>query len=112
MTTVTVTMTPEQAAALRKGHDTDARRYSRMTRAALVVTYRTALRARAREILFGGPGTKSEYATAILDLRYPRERLHEAIHVLHHKPGENWSACQWCHPHGGVRCECDLRGAA
>lgn len=91
-----MTMTRDQAAALRGAWDADARLLSRKPRHELAAIHRSELAARGGQILTGGPVSKSELLTAILNLRFPPERQHEAIHTLHHQPGENWSACQWC----------------
>lgn len=101
-------MTRDEAAALHAGWDTYLAALSRFRRNELAATYRVALFNRGQEILYGGPATKDELISALLLLRYPAAQQYEAIHVLWHKPGESWSACQHCHPHAGERCECEL----
>ena len=94
---MTATMTRDQASALRTAHDTDAKLLNSKTKAELVAIERSELAAAGRTRAYGGPVTRQEYLSAILNLRYPITRLNEAIHVLHHQPGiVGSSACQWC----------------
>lgn len=94
---MTSTMTREQAQSLRTGHDTDARLLSRKPKYELVAIERSEMAAAGRERIFGGM-SKDELVASILDLRgFGIARLNEAIHVLHHQPGEIGStACEWC----------------
>ena len=94
--TATATMTPEQARQFRAARDYDARTLDRTSKTALAGLYRTTLRRHGIESVYGGPASKDELAAAILDLRYPLERLNLASHVLFHQPGEDWSACEHC----------------
>jgi hypothetical protein len=87
----TVTMTTEQATALRKGHDAEAVRLSRMSRHELVTIYQSES---------GGGYTlhcsKDELISSVLALRgFGIERLNEAIHVLHHTDAV-WPDCPFC----------------
>lgn len=87
----TTTLTIDEARALRASHDADAKLLSRQTKAQL-----KAIRYHRGLIHIYGEMSKDELISSILDARYPLERMHEAIHVLHHRPGEPWSACEWC----------------
>jgi hypothetical protein len=93
---MTSTMTRDEAQALRTAHDTDARLLSRKPKYELVAIERSELAAAGRERIFGGM-SKDELVASILALRgFGIERMNEATHVLHHQPGEKWSACGWC----------------
>jgi hypothetical protein len=106
-------MDREHAAALIAAHDTDVRLLSRKPKYELVAIEAMELRAAGMERLFGGPVSKDEFLSSILDLRFPRERQDEARHVLHHTPGEVGStACQFCvcqvtWVDGGFLIQCD-----
>lgn len=96
-------MTPEEAKALTGGHSAEVRRLSRMTLAQL----KQESAAAGREWILGGPVRKDEFVREIAYARYPVAKLNQASHVLYHKPGEAWTSCEWCHPHGGAGCECE-----
>jgi len=89
-------MTRDEAAALRAAAGADVSALARKTRHELVVIERSEAAAHNIEHLFGGPSTKDELIRAICEFRYPTDRQNEATHVLHHNPGERWSACEWC----------------
>lgn len=96
MTVKTSDMSKDFADALRAARDSDVRALSRMTRHELVVLERAELAAAGFERLAGGPTSKQELISEIVNRRYPIARQNEAIHVLHHQPGEVWSACEFC----------------
>jgi len=111
MGTITL-MDREHAAALIAAHDADVRLLSRKPKYELVAIETMELRAAGMERLFGGPVSKDEFLSSILDLRFPRERQDEARHVLGHLPDEVWSACQFCvcqvqWVDGGFLVQCD-----
>lgn len=89
--TTAVTMTRDEAAEFRAGHDAMARDLWRKPKHKLLAILREE---------FGAEGTysKDEALAAILRRRgYGIVRLNEAVHVLHHHPGEVGStACAWC----------------
>lgn len=93
-------MSKDFAHALQAARDSDVRALSRMTRHELAALERSELAAIGREHIFGGPVTKDELLSAIVNMRYPIARQNEAIHVLHHdpQPGQvgTWSACKFC----------------
>lgn len=96
MTDTPELMTVEQAAAFRAAYAADLAVLNRKTKAELVAIERSELAARNRERIYGGPVTKAEYLSSILEMRWPVARSNEASHVLNHGPGETWSGCQWC----------------
>jgi hypothetical protein len=101
-------MTETEARELSKAHGEYARGAWRMTKAALASLYRAEISAQGTHLLYGGPGSKDELASAVVALRFPAAALNEAIHVLHHQDSDGWSACEHCHPHGGTGCDCKL----
>jgi hypothetical protein len=88
--------TTESASAYRKAHDARVRALSRMTVAELRRTEQAHLTAQGLTRILGGPGSKDEVLRAIIDAEFPADLMNEASHVLYHKPGENWSACEHC----------------
>jgi hypothetical protein len=112
-TTGTQLMTEPQARIFREAYAAAVKRYSRMTIAQLKAERTAALADQGIESLYGGPGSKDEFVSAVLNLRgYTVARLNDTTHVLYHGPGESWSACDWCHPHQGAPCECSRRAEA
>lgn len=120
-------MTEAEAREFRAAHDADASRLSRTSTHELR-QIAAGLRAGLGWERVYGESSKDELISEILGYRYPLATLNETTHVLYHKPGETWSACERCHPHQGstypteaqIRnaitdfetCECPLRGAA
>ena len=78
-------MSELQARTIREARDGYVQSLSRKTKAAL-----------GREILFGGPASKTELITALVELRYPLAKLNEAIHVLYHSAEFPNDACEHC----------------
>jgi hypothetical protein len=93
-----ITMTNDEALAFMTARDREARELYRMTKADLAAIYQGELAARGLTLLCGGPASRGELGNDILTLRYPTATLNLAIHVVHHKPGEHWSACEHCNP--------------
>lgn len=91
-------MNETEARSLRTGHDAYVRRLDRMTKAAIAAEYRSEMRAAGRVSLFGGPVSKEEFLRALVELRYPLEKLNEAIHVIGHDV--TWPDCPWCQAAG------------
>jgi hypothetical protein len=113
MDTTTGPMTEPQARIFREAYAAAVKRYSRMTVMDLRDEYTAALADAGIEHVYGGPGLKDELISAVLDRRgYTIVKLNYSTHVLHHGPGECWTACDWCHPHQGERCECSRRADA
>ena len=83
-------MTANEARQYRADRADCARAHTRQTKAKLEQI------ARNRGSLFFGKPSKDELVTLLVNARYPLEQENEAIHVLHHKPGEAWSACEHC----------------
>lgn len=89
-------MTETEARNIRTQHDAMAKTLTRASKANLKRDYDTIQRAFGFETVHGGPASKDELIGAILDISFPRAAMDEASHVLYHKPGENWSACEHC----------------
>ena len=89
-------MTPDEAHAYRAAHDAEVKALAKMTRAQLATLETAGLRDAGQVRIMGGPASKDELIRAIIDRKYPREQMNLASHVLYHKPGERWSACQIC----------------
>jgi hypothetical protein len=87
--------TEDQALMFRAACGAFARRMSRKTRSALAAEYRADLAALDRQILSGGPRSKDELVSALVELHYPAATLNMTSHVLYHDGG-GWSACAWC----------------
>lgn len=90
------TMSTSEAQAFRDAYGAEVSRLSRKTRTQLRQIDAAALTARGMQRLYGGPQSKDELISEILGFSYPVDRLNETTHVLYHKPGENWSACDLC----------------
>lgn len=89
-------MTSNEAKKLRIDHDACARMLNRMTVANLRIVHARNLSAHGREILFGGPQSKDELISAILELSgFGIAKLNEAIHVLAHDGWKN-EICEFC----------------
>lgn len=87
----TSTMTRGHAEALRTARGAEATLLSRKPKYELVAIYQS------EGGYGGGTWSKQDLLGAILEKRYPLARENEAIHVLHHQPGEIGStACEWC----------------
>ena len=99
-------MTADQAREFRAAHDERARVLTRMTRAALRDLRATRFRNEGIIWISGGPSSKDELVRDLLERDYPIDTLNETIHVLYHKPGENWSACEHCGPAVGATRVC------
>ena len=90
MTAVRTLMSSAGARQFRQDHDAAARQLSRKSKGEL-----EKIAAGFRERIYG-QSSRDELVSEILGYRYPAGRLVEAIHVLHHAPGEVWSACAIC----------------
>lgn len=71
-------MTQDEAHALIAARDNYARAVYRMSRARLAALYRTELAERGMQLLYGGPASKDELTSAIMNLRYPLETMNRA----------------------------------
>ena len=83
-------MSADEAREFRQAHDKDARQLSRKSKRELE---RIAAEYRVR---IYGQSSKQELTSEILGYQFPAGKLNEAIHVLHHAPGDVWSACAIC----------------
>lgn len=72
-------------------------RISRNTKAALATLYSVDQAERGVTTVFGGPATKQELISALVELHYPLAKMNEASHVLYHGEYAN-DACAYCNP--------------
>jgi len=84
-------MSTAEARQFRQAHDTDARQLYRKSK----IELENIANAERGERIYG-QSSKDELIGEILNHRYAPSSLNEASHVLHHEPGENWSACEIC----------------
>lgn len=89
-------MTYTEAKNFNQSYTTALRMLIRARKPALVNLLARQDEADGRTRLIGGPRTKDEIMRELLDHDYPRDRLNEAIHVLHHAPSARWPACEHC----------------
>lgn len=89
-------MNETQARTIREAHDGYVKSIYRKPKAALAQMYRSELADRGQYILFGGPSSKDELVSALVELRYPLAKMNESIHVLYHQDGITNDACEWC----------------
>lgn len=87
-----------QARTLREAHDGFVSRISRMTKAQLGSLYRGDLVERGQTVVYGGPASKDELISALVELRYPLAQMNESIHVLYHVDGITSEVCEYCNP--------------
>jgi len=97
-------MTETEARTFREAASGYVNRLNRMTKAALDRELRADLADSGdRVIIFGGPRTKDEYISRLMELHYPNHKHNETTHVLYHPtPEQGSSACDWCH--GPFKC--------
>ena len=102
-------MTADQAEDFIYRHDRRARELTRMTKAGLLGLRRVRDEA-AGIIRQGGAQSKDELVSDLLERDYPTSLLNQAIHAKYHVTGQGGSsACEYCHPHNGGRCDCSPR---
>jgi hypothetical protein len=89
------TMNETQARMFREGHNTYVNRLARMSKGALVIEWQDDMADRGMTTLFGGPRTKDELISELVEMRYPLAQVNEASHVVGHQ-GVVWPACKWC----------------
>jgi hypothetical protein len=103
-------MNETEARTLRAAADAYVRRMNAKSRAVLAQTYRDDMAELGRVTVFGGPVTRDELLSALVELHYPAAKQNEAIHVIGHQ-ARGWSACNHCHDddgtHDGHLCQCD-----
>lgn len=107
-------MTTAQAEDYLYRHDTEARRLTRMTKTALRELRdqrdQAAGITRWGPVIGGGAWSKDELVNHLLAEEFPVDQLNEAIHGKYHVTGRGGSsACEYCHPHDGGRCDCSPR---
>lgn len=88
-------MNETQARTLREAHDGYVKSIYRKPKSTLAGLYREELAAQGTTILFGGPASKDELVSALVELRYPLAKMNESIHVLYHGEFAN-DACEYC----------------
>lgn len=95
MSATTVTMTREEAAAFRKAYGAHVKRLSRMGKVALAIEERRLMREQGIVRAFGGPASKDEFISSVLELRgYTITKWNESTHAVAHDVP--WPDCPWC----------------
>jgi hypothetical protein len=85
-----------QARTIREAHDGYVKSLFRESKTNLAVMYRRELSDRGQMLLFGGPASKDEFISALVELRYPLASMNESVHVLYHVDGITNDACEQC----------------
>jgi hypothetical protein len=86
-----------QARTIHKAYDSYVKSIHRQTKAQLADAYRGELADRGQILAYGGPASKDELISALIELRYPRAMMNETIHVLYHQDFIS-SVCAYCNP--------------
>lgn len=89
-------MTYQEAKDFTSRYEAALRRLSKMRRDRLAELLADQDRADGRTRLVGGPRTKDEYLSELLNRDYTVDQRNEAIHVLHHAPTARWPGCEHC----------------
>jgi hypothetical protein len=89
-------MNETQARTIREAHDYYVKSIYRKPKATLANMYRQELADRGRYSLFGGPMSKDELISALVELRYPLAAMNLSVHVLYHVDGIINDACEQC----------------
>lgn len=88
-------MNETEARIFREAYEAAVKRYSKMARVALATEEAALMRDQGMEHIYGGPSSKDELLTSILNLRgYTNEKLYEATHVVSHDVV--WPDCRYC----------------
>ena len=87
-------MNETEARTFREAHDAYAKRLTRTAKAQLANMYRLELADLGMTSVYGGPQSKDELISALMELRYPVATLNEGTHVLYHDV--IWPDCQHC----------------
>lgn len=89
--------TNDEAKSFQLSYQKEVKFLSRMSRQGLNTVYGRTLREMGHEVLFGGPSSKDELITAILDLHgMDIHKINESIHVLYHSADMPNEACGSC----------------
>lgn len=97
-------MNETQARTLIEARSGYTQTISRKTANVLRIMFREDQAERGMQTLFGGPVTKQELISALVELHYPLTKLNEATHVLYHSAEFPNEACPWCDPHPCPQC--------
>jgi hypothetical protein len=89
-------MNETQARTIREAHDGYVQSIYRKPKTTLANMYRQELADRGTYSLFGGPASKDELISALVELRYPLASMNESVHVLYHVDGITNDACEHC----------------
>lgn len=87
-------MDKTEAHIFREAWNAYVKRISRLPVAKLRQVYADDMRERNMFSLYGGPKSKDELISALVELHYPNEKLNEAIHVTGHDV--IWPDCPYC----------------
>jgi len=97
-------MNETQARVLREAANSYTKFVYSKPKSQLAELYQTELAAVGQSVLYGGPTTKDDLAAALIELRYPRAKMNESIHVLYHRNGITNDACEGCNPDPCPKC--------
>ena len=88
-------MNETEARVYRVAYDSAVKRYSKMTKRALIAEEQAVMADLGRRRVFGGPVSKDEYISAVLELRgYTIAKWNESTHVVAHDVP--WPDCPHC----------------
>ena len=87
-----------QARTIREARDSYVKFVYSKPKSHVAALYATEMADRGRTVVFGCPSTREEFVRELVELRYPRAKMNEAIHVLYHVDGITNDACEWCNP--------------
>lgn len=97
-------MNETQARILREAHDGYVKSIYRKPKAQLATMYRAELAAQGTTLVYGGPASKDELVSALVELRYPLAKMNESIHVLWHTGEIRNEVCEYCNPDPCPKC--------
>jgi hypothetical protein len=89
-------MNETQARTIREAHDGYVKSIYRKHLTTLAHMYRQELTARGMYLAYGGPASKDELISALVELRYPLASMNESVHVLYHVDGITSDVCEQC----------------
>jgi hypothetical protein len=89
-------MNETQARTIREAHDSYVKSIYRKPRATLAHMYRQELADQGIRLVYGGPASKDELISALVELRYPLASMNESVHVLYHVDGITNDVCKQC----------------
>lgn len=88
-------MNQTEAATFRLAHDAYVKRLDKLSTGKLKFEYKRELAERNTYSVMGGPRSKDELISALVELRYPIKKLNESIHTMAHD-AQPWPDCEFC----------------